>query len=364
MPESSGTARSVVHAVTDYLRAVESSAALQQMHLNGSGAVGELERKLEDHYDVRHALCVSNATTGLLAVALALELRGAQFVTTPLTYGGAIAGLLMLRNTAVFADVERETLTLDPTTVRGAITPRTRAILAVDFLGVPADHRALRDVADEHGLWYIADAAQSFGATRDGLPASALADALVISFTSGKSLFAGEGGAIVTNNDELYERLLWWTQHPNRQSRELGLSLQNEFGINARIHPLAAIWANAEFSSSLARLGVRQEECLRLGQAVNATGLARVPDYRKLGLRPTFRRITGTWTKAAAEAALVAALQELGEAAEVRAFGVEPLYRQPAFRAQYHGRFRRPSRTPIAEAQTRTRFALSPRRMA
>jgi perosamine synthetase len=146
--------------------------------LVGSGAVAELEAKLRQHHGMRYALCVSSATSGLLAVALALNLRCAEFITTPYTYGASLAGWLILGNRPVFADIDAQTLTLAPEAVPRCTTPRTKAILAVDIFGNPADMHALRRVADEHGLWYVADAAQSLGARRDGLPASSLAEKL------------------------------------------------------------------------------------------------------------------------------------------------------------------------------------------
>lgn len=135
-----------------------------------------LEARLRDLYGVRHALAVANATLGLFAIAKALGLAGTEFVTTPYTYGASLAGWLWLGCRPVFADIDPHTLALDPAAARRAITPQTRALLVVDVFGIPSDTAALRKLADEFGVWYIADAAQSLGATRGGRPASALAD--------------------------------------------------------------------------------------------------------------------------------------------------------------------------------------------
>src|SRR2546427_10420526 len=93
------------------------STALTPMsdaHFYGTGAIAELETRLRNFYGVRHALCVSNATVGLLAIGKALGLSRDEFVTTPYTYGASVAGLLWLDNRPVFADVESDTLALDP----------------------------------------------------------------------------------------------------------------------------------------------------------------------------------------------------------------------------------------------------------
>src|SRR5689334_20747949 len=107
--------------------------------LDGTGAVAALEGKLRDLYQMRFALCVSSATMGLLSIALALDLRNAQFVSTPYTYGGSLAGWLLLGNRPKFADIEPLTLGLDPIATQRAITPKTRAILASDVFGIPSD---------------------------------------------------------------------------------------------------------------------------------------------------------------------------------------------------------------------------------
>jgi perosamine synthetase len=225
-------------------------------HLAGEGDVREFERLLTRYYGMRYAVCVSNCTTGLLAIALALGLRRSNFITTPLTYGGSLSGWLLLENEPVFVDVEPRSVTLDPENVVAAL----RAILAVDLLGYPVDVARLRNIASDNGLFLVVDAAQSFGATRDGHPAGYGADAIVVSFTSGKSLDVGEGGAVITDDPELYEQLVWWTQHPLRQKRDLGLTLTNEFALNGRIHPLAATQAVAGWHVALSRCAERQKQ--------------------------------------------------------------------------------------------------------
>jgi perosamine synthetase len=284
-----------IDGVTQYLQQAQSTETLQQISLLGTGAVASLEEKLEHHYGVKYALCVSNATVGLWAIAQALELSGTEFVTTPYTYGASIAGFLQLDCHPIFADIDPHTLTLDPDAIRQVITPRTKAILAVDIFGIPCDSIALRALADEYGIWYIADAAQSLGAYRSGLPASSLADALVVSFTFGKSVFAGEGGAILTDNIEIYQKLIWWTQHPMRQKRELSLNLDNEFAINCRIHPLSAVWADAIFIESLDAVNETRSKSFVLIDALNSIGLTEPINFQKQDIFPSFFRLSTAW---------------------------------------------------------------------
>jgi dTDP-4-amino-4,6-dideoxygalactose transaminase len=334
------------------------AAGRLDFHLVGTSAVADLEAKLRQHYGMRYAVCVSNATTGLLAVALALNLRCAEFVTTPYTYGASLAGWLLLGNRPVFADIDPQTLTLAAEAIPPCITPRTKAILAVDIFGNPADMKALRQTADEYGLWYVADAAQSLGARREGAPASSLADALVVSFTVGKTLCAGEGGAILTNHAALYEKLVWFTQHPARQRRDLGLGLDNEFALNGRIHPAAAIGAATNFEKALADLQQHQQRCFELIEALNASGLTQQIEFRPQNIQPSFFRLTAAWRDRPARARIERELAAAGSRVEIVPPPVRLVYRQPAFLTQFARRLRKPPSCPVAELQARSRFCL------
>jgi dTDP-4-amino-4,6-dideoxygalactose transaminase len=287
---------------------------------------------------------------GLLGLALALNLRRSDFVTTPYTYGGSLAGWLLLGNRPVFADIDSHTLSINPDSVRRSITERTKALLAVDIFGIPSDTTALRRVADELGIPYIADAAQSFGARRNRRPASIDADALVVSFSVGKTIFAGEGGAVLTNDDALFEKLVWYTQHPQRQRRDLGLDFSNEFALNGRIHPVAAHRANAGFEAALDRLRQRQAVCFAAIEELNKTGLTEPIRFHEHEIEPAFFRLTAAWQDEPRT--------EL-PGWEVEPPPVELLYRHPAFVAQFGRRLRSAPECPVAEDQARRRFCVS-----
>ena len=243
--------------------------------------------------------------------------------------------------------------------VSSRISGKTKAILGVDIFGNPCDSRELRRIADEHGLWYIADCAQSLGAFRDGKPASCDADALVVSFTTGKAVFAGEGGAILTNNTELYNKLLWFTQHPLRQRRELGLELDNEFGLNARIHPLAAIWANAVYDDSLRRVAEQRKYWLGLAAALNTIGMTESIEYSSKSIEPSFFRFTAAWKNRPLKAEIEKALRDHGCEIRVAPLPIRLIYKQPAYHAQFGRRStNKSSRCSIAEEQVSKRFCI------
>lgn len=358
MPKSDSQARRAGEAISEYVINASVCDDFQQMHLSGSGAVAALENKLRTHFGKRHALCFSNATAGLMAIALALDLRGNEFVTQPVSFGGSIASWLLLGNKVIFADIEPSTLTLDCESVRRCITPRTRAILSVDIFGNPSDTDALRRLCDEYQIWHIADAAQSLGAYRNGKPASCMADALVISFTAGKSVFAGEGGAVVTNNSELYQRMIWWTQHPSRQRRDLGFGLSNEFAINGRISPLSAVWANSIFDESLRQLQQHQAMCFSIIRALNSIGLTTPIDFEEKGIAPSFFRLTAKWKRRSCAAALLRELHRRDLTVDINPQPFTLLYKQPAFLAQYRQQYKNLKPCAGAEEQTFNRFSL------
>ena len=358
MSTSEKAIRIGVAAVSDYLRRSFDSLEVQQEHYTAAGAIPELEEKLRRHYHMNHVLCVSNATTALFVLALALELKNCDFVTTPFTYGATVAGMLLLGNRPQFADIDCRTLALDPSAAEQAITAKTKALLSVDSLGIPADSRALRRLADKYGLWYVSDSSQSFGAKREGLPAGTFADAIVTSFTAGKTVFAGEGGAIITDNPELFQKLIWLSQHPFRQKKELGLSIFNEFAFNGRIHPVAAIWANSVFDSSLTKLRKHQEFCFQVMETLNATGLTVPVQFASQQIEPTFFRLTAEWKDAPVAAMLEDKLAASGFNLRVSNIPIELLYRQHAFLCQYPSLAKKSSRCLLAERQAERRFCL------
>jgi len=329
--------QAALNAVTAYLRASLRGASTP-FHLLGTGPVASLEEKLRTYTGLRYCVLTASGTAALLTLGLALGMRrGVHFIMSPYAWAGS-AVWLYLGARCVFADVEPETLTLDPEAVRQAITPRTRALLAVETDGVPADDTVLRRVAEDHGLTFVVDGTRSLGARRDGRPAGTQAHALVLSFTYSKALYLGEGGAVLTDDPDLYERLLFYGQHPLRQKRELGLETFNESAMNARIHPLAALWGEAVFDWALNRIRRRQKRLLHLVEALNASNLILPLPFRPGGIEPSFYRLCGAWREGRREAELVDYLARQGWHVQVQPLEDRPLYRNPVFRRLFHSR--------------------------
>lgn len=182
------------------LAALMSGALATGWLTNGGMLHIQLERALKAAE--RSGNSVSLTSSGTMALLLGLGLGnlppGAEVITSPLTFAATAQAIAWCGLTPVFADVDPRTLTLCPKAVRAAITPRTAAILPVHFLGVPCDVEAFRDLAQEHGLWLLYDAAHAFGVTYRGIPIGNYGDAAAFSLHATKVLHTGEGGYVVT----------------------------------------------------------------------------------------------------------------------------------------------------------------------
>lgn len=159
-------------------------------------------------HGVRHAISCANGTVALEVVLRALGIGcGDEVIVPPFTFVATATSALFTHAAPVFADVDPVTLNIAPAAVEAAITPRTRAIIAVHFGGVPADLDALRAIAEAHKLALIEDAAHAHGARWRGVPVGNFGRAATFSFQAFKLITSGEGGAMVTNDAALADKL-------------------------------------------------------------------------------------------------------------------------------------------------------------
>jgi perosamine synthetase len=263
-----------------YFALQASNPEFQKEHLAGAGETFLLEKKLATYYGKKHAISFSSATTALQALCIAYSLKGSEIVTSPFNWGGSLGPFLLHGNKLRFIAFEPESLSLSSCDLGKAFTVGTKAVLSVDYLGMPADSKRIMAFCRDRGVPYISDSAQSLGAWRDGKPAGYYADATVVSFSAGKSVFAGEGGAVVTDDAMLYEKLLSVAHHPARQKLVAGLRGYNEFtGLNGRMNPLAAIVLNATFDESLAKLLEKQEKYFQIAKMLEKAKCIVLPDF-------------------------------------------------------------------------------------
>jgi len=170
---------------------------------------GAFERELAAHCGAGEAVGTNSGTSALHLALLAAGVGpGDEVITVPFTFVATVAAIEYTGARPVLVDVRADSLTMDPTCIEAAITPRTRAILPVHLYGQPADMDPILEIARAHGLRVVEDACQAHGAEYRGRRAGALGDLGCFSFYPGKNLGAyGEGGAVVTNDEELADKI-------------------------------------------------------------------------------------------------------------------------------------------------------------
>ncbi|MDD4287202.1 MAG: DegT/DnrJ/EryC1/StrS family aminotransferase [Candidatus Peribacteraceae bacterium] len=164
----------------------------------------EFEQKFAAFVGTKEAVAVNSGTSALHLVMRGLQIRdGDEVITTPFSFIASANCILFERAKPVFVDILPSTMCIDPAKVSAAITPRTKAILAVDVFGYLADWKALRAIADKHHLLLIEDSCEAMGSERAGKRAGSFADCAVFGFYPNKQMTTGEGGMLVTDRPEL-----------------------------------------------------------------------------------------------------------------------------------------------------------------
>jgi perosamine synthetase len=168
----------------------------------------ELEAGFKALTGQAHAVALNNCTAGLHLALRALEVgRGDEVIVADYSFPATAHAVLYCDATPVLVDVRPDTGTIDPALIEAAITPRTRGIIAVDALGVPADWDALEKIARDHGLFLVEDAACSAGGHYAGRPCGSFGDVAVFSLHARKGITSGEGGVLTTNNQDISSRV-------------------------------------------------------------------------------------------------------------------------------------------------------------
>ncbi|MCR4934380.1 MAG: UDP-4-amino-4,6-dideoxy-N-acetyl-beta-L-altrosamine transaminase [Lachnospiraceae bacterium] len=197
--------------------------------------VAELEKKLCDITTAKYAVAVSNGTAALHIACMAIGIKeGDEVIVSAMTFAASSNCVLYCGGTPVFADIRKDTYNIDVEDVKRKITPKTKAIVAVDFTGQAVELDELRKICDEHHLYLIEDAAHSIGTKYKGRPVGSIADITTFSFHPVKTVTAGEGGACMTNSEELYKKLHLFRSH--------GITRD----INEMVNKSDALWYNEQ----------------------------------------------------------------------------------------------------------------------
>ncbi len=187
---------------------------LKSDYLTCGPKIEELERKLCGLTGARYAVVCANGTAALHIAAMAAGVKeGDEVITTPITFAASANCALYCGARPVFADIDPETYNIDPGKVEAAITPATKAVVAVDYTGQSAALDPLREICKKHGLILIEDGAHVIGTKYKGQPNGSLSDMTTLSFHPVKTVTGGEGGAVLTNKEDYYKKLLLYRAH-------------------------------------------------------------------------------------------------------------------------------------------------------
>lgn len=195
----------------------------------------EFEKKLCEITGAKYAVVVANGTAALHIAALAAGFgEGDEVIVSSITFAASSNCVLYCGATPVFADINPKTYNVDPESIRKLITPKTKGIVAVDFTGQAVEHDAIRAICEEHNLVFIEDAAHAIGTKYNGKAVGSLADMTTFSFHPVKTVTGGEGGAITTNDEKLYRKLMLLRTH--------GITRNQDEMVN----PSDALWYNEQ----------------------------------------------------------------------------------------------------------------------
>lgn len=249
----------------------------------GGHEVQQLEREWAAHYKTRHAIAVNSATSGLICALGAAGVEpGDEVIVGPWSMSISATAPLFYGAVPIFADVEPDCFCLDARDVERKITPRTKAVLAVDLFGQPYDADAVHALAHKYGLIVIEDAAQAPGASLHGKPAGTLGHIGVFSLNYHKHIHCGEGGVIVTDDDQLAKRLCLIRNHAEAVVEGMGeRALRNMLGYNFRM---------TELEAAVARCQLKKLEALNRTRLDNVAylenGLKNIPCLTMPKVRP------------------------------------------------------------------------------
>lgn len=307
-------------------------------------AVTAFESRLAAAVRAAHGVAVSNGTAALHCAMRAVGVRtGDEVIVPALTFVATANCVLYEEATPIFVDVDPETLLIDPAGVAARVSSRTRAIVAVDYGGQPADYSALRAIAARHGLALVADGCHALGACDRGEPVGSLADLTCFSFHPVKHVTTGEGGMVTTNDAQWAERARTFrnhgitTDHRQREARGAFHYEMAELGFNYRLSDIQCA------------LGIRQLERLpafvRRRQAIAArydAAFASLTGLRPLARRPSVSHAYHLYVVKLDPARLRADRAEIFRALRSENIGVnvhyEPVYLHPYYRDRFGDR--------------------------
>jgi perosamine synthetase len=328
--------------------------ALESDWLTTGPKVQEFEHAFADIVGTAEAVAVSNGTAALHTAVYAAGIGpGDEVIVSPMTFASSANCVLFQGGTPVFADVDPETLLIDPKQVEAKITPRTKAIIAVDYTGQACDYDVLREIAARHhGLILIADACHALGGSYQGRPVGSLADLNCFSFHPVKHIATGEGGMITTNNRGWADRMRVFRNHgittDHRQREQQGSWSYEmvDLGYNYRLTDLQCALGISQLRNLSNWVKRRQEIAKRYNEA-----FAKMPAVEPLAVRDDVSHAYHIYMIRLDLAQLQVTRAEVFSALRAEGIGVNVHYIPVHLHPFYRNRFGTgPGLCPVAEA--------------
>jgi len=242
---------------------------IRRRAMSGTDVTVEFEKEFARWQGTRHALAFSSGTASIQTALFACKVGvGTEIIAPSFTFWASCLQVFSLGGTVVFAEVEPDTLCLDPADIEHRVTDRTRAILVVHYLGHPADMDPILKIAETHGLKVIEDVSHAHGALYKGRKVGTLGHVGAMSIMSGKALAVGEAGMLVTDDREIYDRSLAWGHYERYAPENVETESLQAFaglplgGYKYRMH---------QCSSAMGRVQLRHydERCAEIQRAMN-----------------------------------------------------------------------------------------------
>lgn len=213
--------------------------------------IQKFEKMISEYIGTKYCAVFNSGTSALHAILLAHDIKKDDEVIVPsFTFIATANAPLFVGAKPVFADIEEKTFGLDPEDVKEKITKKTKAIIPIHYAGCPCKIRVLKEISEDHNLFLIEDAAESFGTKIGGKMVGTFGDSAILSFCQNKIITTGDGGAVVTNSKEIYERLKLIRSHGR-------LETQNYFSSTGYMD-YVALGYNFRMSNITAALGIAQ----------------------------------------------------------------------------------------------------------
>ena len=337
------------------------AAVLRSDRLTTGPKVAEFEHALAEFAGVREAVAVASGTAALHAAMFALEIGpGDEVIVPPLTFAATANSVVFQGGIPVFADCRPHTLLIDPNEVETKISPRTKAIIAVDYAGQPCDYDALQQIADRHGLALVADACHALGGAYKGRPVGSLARLSAFSFHPVKAITSGEGGAVATDEPALAQRMRIFRNHGinadyhQRARRGSWFYEMVELGYNYRITDVQCALGISQLRKLPGRIERRREIARCYDEAFAENRLLRRP-----AVRSEVSHAYHLYVVSLELDRLRAGREEVFAALRVEGLGVNvhyiPVHLHPFYRDRFEGG---PGLCPVAEAAYRRIISL------